>query len=318
MQQNSQTQPKGKKTINKLLSLTLILSIYLLSFGVGYIAHYLMKQYTHVNPIINLLISTVVATIIIFIFNLILKNASIYDPYWSIQPIFIIIVYYLNYSDFYPFFYFALTPLLFWALRLTINWIIGFEGLSWEDWRYAKIKKEHPKLKHLIVFVGIMLMPTLVVFSGLMPIFTTIWTVSRDWFPSLISLEAIPAYFGGSIILFGTIIELISDEQMRKHRKLKTNTNIDSGLWRYSRHPNYLGEITVWFGVFISFSMYAWCVWYAYIGICLMVALFLFVSIPMAEKRYLEKYPQYELYKKSVSMLLILPRKKPKAPHKDD
>ncbi|MEC7772946.1 MAG: DUF1295 domain-containing protein, partial [Bacteroidota bacterium] len=60
-------------------------------------------------------------------------------------------------------------------------------------------------------------------------------------------------YFGASIFVLGFIVEVIADNQKTKFRKDPANKDkfIDSGLWAYSRHPNYLGEITLWLGVSI-------------------------------------------------------------------
>ena len=60
-------------------------------------------------------------------------------------------------------------------------------------------------------------------------------------------------YFGASIFVLGFIVEVIADNQKTKFRKDPANKDkfIDSGLWSYSRHPNYLGEITLWLGVSI-------------------------------------------------------------------
>jgi len=60
-------------------------------------------------------------------------------------------------------------------------------------------------------------------------------------------------YFGAFIFVLGFIVEIIADNQKTKFRKDPANKDkfIDSGLWSYSRHPNYLGEITLWLGVSI-------------------------------------------------------------------
>ena len=58
-------------------------------------------------------------------------------------------------------------------------------------------------------------------------------------------------YFGAFIFLSGFLVEIIADNQKTKFRKDPINKDnfITTGLWKYSRHPNYLGEITLWLGV---------------------------------------------------------------------
>ena len=104
---------------NKHISLLFILLIYIISFGAGTAV---LFAFPRLPPLAALFLADAAATAVVFIFNLLLKNASVYDPYWSVQPIFIIGAMYIYYKL--PFQYFhllVLVPLTFWSLRLTIN-----------------------------------------------------------------------------------------------------------------------------------------------------------------------------------------------------
>jgi steroid 5-alpha reductase family enzyme len=87
-------------------------------------------------------------------------------------------------------------------------------------------------------------------------------------------------------------------------RQQRTDKNqvIDQGLWRYSRHPNYLGELTFWVGVYLIYLGAVQVIDFNIIYPLAMIALFLFISIPMMEKKLSDR-PGYETYKKKVSML---------------
>jgi steroid 5-alpha reductase family enzyme len=114
------------------------------------------------------------------------------------------------------------------------------------------------------------------------------------------------------VILGGVCLEIFSDWQMKtflKNRKDRTEI-INVGLWKYSRHPNYLGEIIVWFGVALVLIAYAPSYWYFVFGAIINLLMFLFISIPMEEKHMLEYKPGLKDYIDRVSMLLILPNKK--------
>ena len=82
------------------------------------------------------------------------------------------------------------------------------------------------------------------------------------------------------------------------HRFVRTRTPgqvMDRGLWGWSRHPNYLGEITFWFALALfglAASPSDW--WWVFVGALGMVLLFLTASIPMMEKRSLERRPSYQ------------------------
>lgn len=187
-----------------------ILFIYIISFGAG---AFVLAAFPRLSPLAALFLADAAATAVVFIFNLILKNASVYDPYWSVQPFFVIGAMYLYYKL--PFQYFhllVLIPLACWSLRLTFNWMSGFENLEWEDWRYRDIKSKNIRLSHLIVFLGVMMMPTVLVFFGTVPFWYLLCAQSPD--------VVLPAA-GGVIILLGTIFEFFADNQMRRYKRNK-------------------------------------------------------------------------------------------------
>ena len=99
------------------------------------------------------------------------------------------------------------------------------------------------------------------------------------------------------------MLEFLSDKEMHQFRKLKTGSFIRIGLWKYSRHPNYLGEICMWWTIALS----ACCVlpfrWYYLTGALANTLLFLFVSIPLADGKQAAK-PGFEEYKHDTRMLL--------------
>ncbi len=253
-------------------------------------------------------VADVAATVIVWAFGLIFKNSSFYDPYWSLMP-FIIILFLMirfNLFGFSNIIFFGV--LSFWSWRLTINWAYTFSSLKTQDWRYEKYKTEHGKaVWHILNFVGINMMPTIFVFAGLLPgIFLTL----ADFAFNPISL------FGAAVIIIGATAELFADNSMHVFRKNNTDSNavIKTGLWKYSRHPNYLGEISVWLGVYLYMLPLLPQMWYMFFGFVMMVLLFVFVSIPLAEKRQLAKRPAYQEYKNTVSMLIPFPVKK----HRDE
>jgi steroid 5-alpha reductase family enzyme len=252
------------------------------------------------HPLFAMFIANFAATIVVFISNLVLKNASVYDPYWSVQPIFVIGAMYWHYGlPFQTSQLLLLVPLACWSCRLTLNWATGFKNMQWEDWRYRKIKADNPRFAQVHVFTGIMMMPTILVFLGTIPV----WYMLHSQ-----PLNPILPLFGGLIIILGTTLEHCADSQMRRYKKdPERGPYIDKGLWRYSRHPNYLGEILIWVGVFIAglinfhpFSL---------AGVVLIALLFIFISIPMMERHILETRPEYIKYQQTVRPLVFGPRR---------
>ena len=95
----------------------------------------------------------------------------------------------------------------------------------------------------------------------------------------------------------------IADIEMHQYRKHRESAFIRVGLWKYSRHPNYLGEILMWWGVALSVICAAPSAYYLAAGALANTVLFFAVSIPMADGRQSRKEGFAE-YKKQTRMLL--------------
>jgi len=109
----------------------------------------------------------------------------------------------------------------------------------------------------------------------------------------------------------GFLIETIADWQLSMFIKQTTNRDriMDKGLWRFSRHPNYFGEVLLWWGIFLIALGYPFG-YLTIIGPLTISFLILFVSgIPLLEKKY-EGQKNYEEYKKRTSPFFLLPPKK--------
>ena len=282
--------------LGKVKSLLIILAIYIFALTGGYLLAWLLP----VGMILRLFLADVFATVIVYIFSVIFKNTSVYDPYWSFVPwvlAFIAMVETRNFSAPIIILFIAFSM---WSWRLTFNWIATFKDMTWEDWRYTMYRQSFPRpLFEVLNFVGLQMMPTIVVFGGLWPFLLLIQQGSNYF-----------AILGTSIILIGTSLEFFADHQMHQFlRETTEKKTCQKGLWNYSRHPNYLGEITIWFGLAITHFIQYPTQWYIDLEFILFVLLFNFISIPMMEKRQLKRRSDYEMYRKTTSRLLLLPKR---------
>jgi len=146
-------------------------------------------------------------------------------------------------------------------------------------------------------------MPTVIVFIALTPAYFGI------------GQERPLNFFTGiwfAVCIGAVLIESISDRQMDLFKKDRSNKNkyIDQGIWRYSRHPNYFGEISFWWGIWLIQMGTTPQIWATVTGPILVTLLFIFVSIPMIEKHILTSIPNYSCYQKQVSALKPMPRKR--------
>lgn len=284
-------------------ALVWVLFSYVLALGAAIGVGYLFRDEAQW---IYLGMADLAATVVIFIFGVAFKNSSFYDPYWSIIPIWIVIFFLL-----YPEAevnsiraYLATAVVCAWGFRLTWNWWRGWSGLGHEDWRYINLRKKTGVFFPFVNFTGIMLMPTALVFMGCLPLFPAMST--SDVPLNIWDILGVIIGFGG------TVIEGTADNQLRAFRLTNTDKQkiLETGLWKYSRHPNYFGEITFWVGVF-CFGMAAGPEnYWTGIGALSMMSLFVFISIPMLDKRMLEKRPHYAERKKKVSGLIPWPPRK--------
>jgi steroid 5-alpha reductase family enzyme len=260
----------------------------------AYLSIYLPES----NKMIKLLIIDIILTIIIFLQSAILKNASMYDPYWSVIPFFFLF-YWLHEFDIQNLNYRMMTAFLLisiWSWRLTLNWFRGWKGLQHEDWRYEDLRSKSGIFYPLVNFLGIHLFPTLLVFAAAMPL--------EKIFSSPEDLSFFDAA-GIILMITGIILELVADNQLYLFKADPKNKGqfINVGIWKYSRHPNYLGEISFWWGLYLlGFS--TGLPDYMLVGPIAITLLFLFISIPMMEKRLINNYPQYSEYRKNTSILI--------------
>jgi steroid 5-alpha reductase family enzyme len=283
----------------RIVSILISLIIYFLAI---LLAVYIGLLYSDFHPLVMIAAGDLAATILVFLFSMVLNNSSVYDPYWSVKPAVIAIAYLyifdinIEYLDVRQFL--VLLGTMLYALRLTSNFYRDWPGFRHEDWRYVNFRNSTGKAYWLVSFLAIHFFPTVMVYLGCLSMFAVFSGTGQpfNWLDIL-----------GLIVLFGSVIYVfIADEQLRSFRKKPENKGktITTGLWKLSRHPNYLGEISTWWGLFF-FALAAGNEFYwTGIGALSITLMFIFASIPMIEKRNLERREGYREYMTRTPMLL--------------
>jgi len=258
--------------------------------------------FSELSLVFQVLICHIEATIFIYLLSVIFNNSSWYDAFWSVIPVALTIMCWSDISaagDIQRAFLMH-ACLLFWAIRLTYNWMRSWDGFSHEDWRYIMMKgKTNNKFQYFIVdFGSIHLIPTLCVYMALLPM---IYALSYPG-AELNNLDILATF----LAVLAVIIQIISDQQMYNFRKNITEPKtMKSGLWYYSRHPNYFGEILFWFSLFIfalaSNLSFAWLL----IGSLIMYALIAIASVSMMDKRSLERRSDFKEYMDSTPPIFL-------------
>lgn len=263
------------------------------------------------HPLAVLGLGTLVATCVIFAVSVLVDNSSVYDPYWSLQPL-AFLAYYLGRAGSktgVPQVVVAVLVFLY-ALRLTSNFYRDWPGLSKEDFRYVAFRRRAGRAYWVVSFFGIHLFPTIAVYLGCLPLYA-IFAAERARFGWLHTV--------GALVLAGAIIlAFVADEQLRAFRKSSCNRGqvMQQGIWRYSRHPNYLGEILTWWGLWLCALGMGLRWWWTICGAAVITLLFVSVSIPMMEQRLLGTRNGYPAYQRVTPVLfprLLILRKNPAA-----
>lgn len=222
-----------------------------------------------------------------------LKDASIVDIAWGIGFILVsALINLLNESGG----HLRLVSLLIliWATRLSAYILIRKIRHPGEDWRYKNWRQRWGKSFAWRSFLQIFMLQGLIMLIISLPVLGAADAAGTLSFIS---------YAGAIIWITGFLIESIADYQKSIFKKNNPEKIITSGLWRYSRHPNYFGESLQWWGIWLAAAAgysYVWTV----VSPLLLTYLLLFVSgVPMLEKKY-QHNPDFIAYKKKTSVFL--------------
>ena len=250
----------------------------------------------------RILYADIAATAVIFAFSVWFKNSSFYDAYWSVVPILIGFTLLLaaNGGNFTRE-VMILSLVSLWGVRLTWNWGYGWSGLNHEDWRYVRLQERTGVYYWIVSFLGIHMFPTVIVFVGCIPMFSVFESNAALNFWDVMAFVA---------TLSAIALEAQADRALHRFRATRQSSEeiLRSGVWSWCRHPNYLGELGFWFGVFLFgvAALEGQPTNLMKSGPVSMLLLFVIVSIPMIDKKLTESKPGYEALKKQSFALLPL------------
>ena len=235
-----------------------------------------------------------------FIISLLIKRNDIADIAWGMGFVAIVIFLFITQpSTLQSNIVYILT--LIWGIRLAIH--IGFRTKGKpEDFRYKKWRDEWGKYFVLRSYLQVYLLQGFFMWIISLPIIVV----------SMAQNQAIsPFALAGSIIwLIGFAFESIGDYQLMlfiKHKQNKSDI-MQTGLWKYTRHPNYFGEVLVWWGIFIMVLPLEYGIWTIISPITISFLLLYVSGIPMLEAKY-KDHQAFQDYKKRTSAFFpMLPK----------
>ena len=191
---------------------------------------------------------------------------------------------------------------ILWGLRLAVH--IGLRNLGkGEDERYRKWREEWGRHWLLRSYLQVFLLQGFLLYLISLPVILTILAKPSPW----TGLDVL----GLAVWIVGFFFEALGDFQLARFKKDPANRGkiIRQGLWRYSRHPNYFGEVTLWWGIYLL-ALSTPGGWVTIIGPLTITFLILKVSgIPLLEKKYVNNAAFQEYARRTSAFFPLPPRK---------
>lgn len=186
-----------------------------------------------------------------------------------------------------------------WGIRL--SYLYASRNRRGEvDWRYADARKKYGNKIWWISLIGL---------YGFLNQANVIWVMSLSIqvgqiYPQPADLTWLDG-FGTLIWLVGLSFEVLADHQLAAFKALPENHGklFREGLWAYSRHPNYFGEVLIWWGIFLVASSNLGAVWTIVSPLTITILMKFWTGVPLMEKRHVEVYSEYGDYMRTTNAL---------------
>jgi len=189
-----------------------------------------------------------------------------------------------------------------WGIRLAFHIGSRLRGKE-EDPRYRRWRENWGSHQLLGAYLQVFLLQGLLMLVISLPVILAI----RAKGPPLGALDL----FGAAVWLGGFAFEAVGDRQFARFRRNPANRGrvMEEGLWRYTRHPNYFGEVVLWWGIYLIALSAPWG-WVTIAGPLTITVLILAVSgVPLAEAQ-MEGNSDYRDYRRRTSAFFPFPPKK--------
>lgn len=236
-----------------------------------------------------------------FIIALYKKRNDVADIAWGIGYILICIYLFITH-DRWPVLLLTYSLVLFWGLRLSIH-IYNRNKNKKEDFRYYAWRQEWGKNFIWRSYLQIFILQGIILLIIISPVIHAAWSEPVEW--------NIFTWIGLCSWLVGFYFQAVADHQLTVFIKKRQNAGdiMKTGLWKFSRHPNYFGEILMWWGVFIITLPIKNSAYFIISPVCITFLLVFVSGIPLLEKKY-KNNPAFEAYKKKTSKLIPMPTRK--------
>lgn len=241
----------------------------------------------------------------LWLVSLRIRDAGIIDVFWGIGFVLVAWLYYVELGEAFWTFRNTIVCLMvtLWGTRLAVHlgnrYFFPYKG---EDYRYGEMRAEHGKRWWWWSLIQVFLLQGVI-----------LWIVSSVFMPILLHDGGFTALDLIGIIVWaiGLFFEAVGDWQLRQFKKNPDNTGkvLDTGLWKYTRHPNYFGDALLWWGFYLMAFNYPQGIFFFSSPLFMTFLLMRISGVAMLEVKLKKSKPQYHDYIKRTSAFFPMPPK---------
>ncbi len=241
-----------------------------------------------------------------WLLSLVLRNASIIDIFWGPGFAVLALVYVLLSDEGWNGRQILVLALVtVWALRLGGHILTRNAGHG-EDFRYKKWREQSPDTFWWKSLFRVFFLQGILLWIISTPLLAAVHTDSPDHF-------VITDFLGVALWAIGFFFEAVGDYQLVRFKADPANQGqvMDRGLWRYTRHPNYFGDATLWWGYFLIAAGTDWGPATIFAPAIMTFMLLRVSGVALLERSMAKRRPAYEDYVRRTSPFIPMPPKKP-------
>lgn len=228
------------------------------------------------------------------------------DLYWTVIPVLLV-----HYYATHPFAHYncwrsrvVILMTWVWSIRLTHNYLRreGWQFGVREDWRFADMRKQYGKHWWWVSFFSVYLSQQIFLVGICLPLYV-VHSVEKPW--NIWDLIAVVVCLSGVVVAYYADTQLhnfVTRNNQLKELGMPMLPNLDKGLWRYSRHPNYFGEQLWWWGLVI----FAWNLGHGwtFVGSLINSMCLAYVTVLVENRMVKQDYraEAYKAYRKTTSV----------------
>lgn len=238
---------------------------------------------------------------LVWLLSLVRRDAGIIDIFWGLGFVVVAWFYFLTSDAMTVRKVLTVALVSLWGLRLSLHILVRSIGRG-EDYRYQDMRKRHSRNFALWSLFAIFLLQASILWFVSAPLLVAQHAVQPD---ELTWLDAA----GTVLFAIGFLFETVGDLQLARFKNDPGNSGrvMQSGLWRYTRHPNYFGDTVVWWGLFLIALSAPGSLWTIASPILMTFLLLKVSGVSLLEKSLSETKPEYGAYARRTSAFFPWP-----------